>query len=64
MQLRKLTLIKLLCPAEENIKERHSESISCYERLAGPILEFKGTIRYVQKGHLTLITQVDPILQD
>ena len=27
----------------------------------GPILEFKGSIRHVQKGHTALITQVDLI---
>ena len=26
-------LIKLMCPAEENIEERHSAKISCYEDL-------------------------------
>ena len=31
---------------------------------AGPILEFKGGIQNVQKGHLSLVTQVDLILQN
>ena len=30
---------------------------------AEPILEFKGTVRYVEKGHPTLVTYVDLILQ-
>ena len=30
----------------------------------GPILEFKGSVRYIQKGHPTLVTQVDLILQN
>ena len=30
--------------------------------LAVPILEFQGSVRDVQKGHPTLVTQVDRIL--
>ena len=30
----------------------------------GPILEFKGNVRHIQKGHPTLVTQVDLILQN
>ena len=28
------------------------------------ILEFKGSVRHVQKGHHTLVTQADLILKD
>ena len=31
-------------------------------RLSGPILEFKGNVRHFQKGHPTLVKQVDLIL--
>ena len=31
---------------------------------SGPILEFKGSVRHVQKGYPTLVTQVDLILQN
>ena len=30
----------------------------------GPILEFKGSVRRVQKGHPTLVPKVDLILQN
>ena len=33
LKLRKLILIKLTCPAEENIEERHCEKIPHYESL-------------------------------
>ena len=33
LKLRKVILIELTCPAEENIEERHSEKISRYEGL-------------------------------
>ena len=37
----------------------------CHFRpFAGPILEFKGSVQHVQKGHPTLVTQVDLILQN
>ena len=32
--------------------------------LSGPILEFKGSVQYVQKGHLNMVTQADMILQN
>ena len=34
------------------------------DRLAGSILEFKGSTCHVQKGHPTLVTQVDLIIQN
>ena len=33
LMLRKIILIELTCPAEENIEERHSEKIFHYEGL-------------------------------
>ena len=33
LKLKKVLLIELICPAEENIEERHSEKISHYDSL-------------------------------
>ena len=32
--------------------------------LAESVLEFKGSVRHVKKGHPTLVTQVDLIFQN
>ena len=32
--------------------------------MTGPILQFKGSVQHVQKGHPILVTQVDLILQN
>ena len=32
--------------------------------MSEPTLEFKGSVRHVQKGHPTLVTQVNLILQN
>ena len=49
LKLRKVILIELTCPAEENIEERHSEKISCYEGL------LKDCINAGWKVHLFVI---------
>ena len=49
LKLRKVILIELACPAEENIEERHSEKISFYEDL------LKGCINAGWKVHLFAI---------
>ena len=38
--------------------------ISDSEQAKGPILEFKGSVRHAQKGHHSLVAQVDLILDE
>ena len=47
-----------------NVPGRPAISNSSYFNETGPILEFKGCVWHVQKGHPTFVTQIDLILQN
>ena len=45
-------------------KEHFSDHVKAPNKIPGPILEFKESVWYVQKGHPHMVTQADMILQN
>ena len=64
LKLKKVILIELTCPAEENIEERHSEKISHYVGLLKDCINVGWKVHmFATEAGMTLACS-DPVCQD